>query len=451
MFDRILVANRGEIAVRVMQAAAELGVETVAVHSDADEDAKHVRRADRAVRIGPSVARESYLDAEAIIDAAREADADAIHPGYGFLAESVDFARQVEASEINWIGPPAEAMANFGEKTRAKEMMRAADVPLVPGSDGTVESPDAVREFAEEHGYPVAIKADGGGGGRGLKVVDGPDEVDTLFEEARREGKSYFDNPAVYVEKFLKNPRHIEVQVLADGHGNVRHLNERDCSVQRRQQKLIEEAPSPSLDEETRAELCAAAKRGIDGAGYENAGTVEFLYEDGEFYFIEVNARIQVEHTVTEVTTGIDIVKEQIRIASGEPISFEQSAVEPRGAVMEFRINAEDPSRDFAPTPGTVETYRPPTGMGVRVDDGINEGDDVSPFYDSLLGKFIVAAGDRDEVLARARRALEETDIEGVSTTIPFHLAVLDDPVFQRNEHTTKFLDEQFGGIEGEE
>jgi len=451
MFDRILVANRGEIAVRVMQAAAELGVETVAVHSDADEDAKHVRRADRAVRIGPSVARESYLDAEAIIDAAREADADAIHPGYGFLAESVDFARQVETSEINWVGPPAEAMANFGEKTRAKEMMRAADVPLVPGSDGTVESPDAVREFAEEHGYPVAIKADGGGGGRGLKVVDGPDEVDTLFEEARREGKSYFDNPAVYVEKFLKNPRHIEVQVLADGHGNVRHLNERDCSVQRRQQKLIEEAPSPSLDEETRAELCAAAKRGIDGAGYENAGTVEFLYEDGEFYFIEVNARIQVEHTVTEVTTGIDIVKEQIRIASGEPISFEQSAVEPRGAVMEFRINAEDPSRDFAPTPGTVETYRPPTGMGVRVDDGINEGDDVSPFYDSLLGKFIVAAGDRDEVLARARRALEETDIEGVSTTIPFHLAVLDDPVFQRNEHTTKFLDEQFGGIEGEE
>ena len=451
MFDRILVANRGEIAVRVMQAAAELGVETVAVHSDADEEAKHVRHADRAVRIGPSVARESYLDGEAIVDAAREVDADAIHPGYGFLAESVDFARQVEDSEINWIGPPAEAMANFGEKTRAREMMRAADVPLVPGSDGTVESPDAVREFAEEHGYPVAIKADGGGGGRGLKVVDGPDEVGALFEEARREGKSYFDNPAVYVEKFLKNPRHIEVQVLADGHGNVRHLNERDCSVQRRQQKLIEEAPSPSLDEETRAELCAAAKRGIDGAGYENAGTVEFLYEDGEFYFIEVNARIQVEHTVTEVTTGIDIVKEQIRIATGEPVSFDQSDVEPRGAVMEFRINAEDPSRDFAPTPGPVETYRPPTGMGVRVDDGINEGDDVSPFYDSLLGKFIVAAGDRDEVLARARRALEETDIEGVSTTIPFHLAVLDDPTFQRNEHTTKFLDEQFGGIEGDE
>ncbi|WP_254546920.1 acetyl-CoA carboxylase biotin carboxylase subunit [Halomarina pelagica] len=453
MFGRVLIANRGEIAVRVIQAAKELGVETVAVYSDADETAKHVRHADVARHVGASVARKSYLDQAAIVEAARETDADAIHPGYGFLAESESFARRVEESEVAWIGPPADVMADFGEKTKARAIMKRAGVPVVPGTDDTVDSPDEVRAFADEHGYPVAIKADGGGGGRGLKVVERDREVEDRLEAARREGEAYFDNPAVYVEKYLENPRHIEVQVLADAHGNARHLYERDCSVQRRQQKLIEETPSPSLDDETREELCAAASQGISAAGYVNAGTVEFLYEAdgngaGDFYFLEVNARIQVEHPVTEVATGIDVVKQQLRIAAGDELDFDQEDVEPRGAVMEFRINAEDPYDDFAPTPGTLETYRRPTGMGVRVDDGVDQGDAVSPFYDSLVGKYVVSGGDRDEVLARSRRALGEADVEGISTTIPFHLAVLDDDRFRENEHTTKYLDEQFDGFE---
>ena len=450
MFDRVLVANRGEIAVRVIQAAQELGIGTVAVYSDADEDAKHVRHADDAERIGPPVASKSYLDQEAIVEAAHSADADAIHPGYGFLAENESFARRVGDSEFVWVGPPADAMSDFGEKTKARAIMDRADVPIVPGTKDPVEEPDAVRAFAEEHGYPVAIKADGGGGGRGLKVVEGPEEVDEQFETAKREGESYFDNDAVYVEKFLENPRHIEVQVLADTHGNVVHLYERDCSIQRRQQKLIEESPSPSLDDETREELCAAATRGVGEAGYVNAGTVEFLYEESEdrFYFLEVNARIQVEHTVTEATTGIDIVKEQLRIAAGEELGVSQGEIEPRGSTIEFRINAEDPRNDFAPMPGTVETYRPPTGIGVRIDDGVDEGDAVAPFYDSMVGKYIVSARDRTEAIARGRRALEETEIEGIPTTIPFHLAVLDDDQFRDNEHTTKYLDRQFDGLE---
>ncbi len=447
MFETLLVANRGEIAVRVMQAARELGVETVAVYSDADEGAKHVRQADRAEHVGGSVAAKSYLDGKAIVDAARRSGADAIHPGYGFLAENEEFARRVEESEVAWVGPPADVMADFGEKTKARRIMSAAGVPVVPGTEDPVESADAVRAFADEHGYPVAIKADGGGGGRGLKVVEEPGGVADAFQDAKREGEAYFDNDAVYVERFLEDPRHVEVQVIADTHGNVRHLYERDCSVQRRQQKLIEETPSPSLDPETREELCEAAATGVGEAGYINAGTVEFLYEDGEFYFIEVNARIQVEHTVSEAVTGIDIVKEQLRVAAGEELSFDQSAVEPRGAAMEFRINAEDPRQEFSPTPGTLETYRPPTGMGVRVDDGVDQGDRVSPFYDSLVGKLIVTARDREELLARAERALRGTDIEGIATTIPFHLAVLADDTFQENEHTTKYLDRQFEGL----
>lgn len=453
MFERLLVANRGEIAVRVIQAAQELGIETVAIYSDADETAKHVRHADVSQRIGASVARKSYLDQESILEAAREADADAIHPGYGFLAENETFARCVEESEFVWVGPPADVMADFGEKTKARTIMQQAGVPVVPGTNDTVDSADEVRAFADEHGYPVAIKADGGGGGRGLKIVEAEREIGDKLEEAQREGEAYFDNPAVYVERFLENPRHIEVQVLVDAHGNARHLYERDCSVQRRQQKLIEETPSPSLDDETREELCEAARRGVSEAGYVNAGTVEFLYEaddddDGDFYFLEVNARIQVEHTITEVATGIDIVKHQLRIAAGEELGFEQEAVDPRDVAMEFRINAEDPDNDFSPTPGAVDTYRPPTGMGVRVDDGVDQGDEVSPFYDSLVGKYIVSGEGREEVLARSRRVLREADIEGISTTIPFHLAVLDDDQFRENEHTTKYLDEQFDGLE---
>ncbi len=451
MFDTVLVANRGEIAVRVIQAAQELGIETVAIYSDADESAKHVRHADVAAHVGPSVARKSYLEQEAILEAARETGADAIHPGYGFLAENESFARRVEEAEgITWIGPPADVMAEFGEKTESRAIMQDAGVPVVPGTPGTVDSPEEVRAFADEHGYPVAIKADGGGGGRGLKVVEDESEIEAALEEARREGEAYFGNPAVYVEKFLENPRHVEVQVLVDAHGNARHLYERDCSVQRRQQKLIEETPSPSLDEQTREELCAAARQGVSEAGYVNAGTVEFLYEadTDDFYFLEVNARIQVEHTITEAVTGIDVVKQQLRVAAGEELTFAQADVEPRGAAMEFRINAEDPRNDFAPTPGTLETYRPPTGMGVRVDDGVDQGDRISPYYDSLIGKYAVSGQDREEVLARGRRVLEEAEIDGVSTTIPFHLAVLADEQFRENEHTTKYLDEQFDGLE---
>ncbi|MXV61380.1 acetyl-CoA carboxylase biotin carboxylase subunit [Natronorubrum sp. JWXQ-INN-674] len=447
MIDKVLVANRGEIAVRVMQAATELGIETVAVYSDADETAKHVRRADEAAHVGSSVAGKSYLDQESLLDAAAETGADAIHPGYGFLAESESFARRVEDSEFIWVGPPSDAMADFGEKTKARAIMSDAGVPIVPGTDDPIDDPAEVKAFGDEHGYPVAIKADGGGGGRGLKVVESPDEAEEAFTNAKREGEAYFDNDSVYVERFLENPRHIEVQVIGDTHGNVRHLYERDCSVQRRQQKLIEETPSPALDEETREELCESARAGVAEAGYSSAGTVEFLYEDGDFYFLEVNARIQVEHTVTEAVTGIDIVKEQFRVAAGEELSFEQSAVEPRGTAIEFRINAEDPFDEFAPTPGTLETYRPPTGMGVRVDDGVDQGDRISPFYDSLVGKFIVTAQVRRELLERSKRVLEETEIEGISTTIPFHLAVLEDDAFVDSEHTTKYLDEQFEGL----
>lgn len=443
MFERVLIANRGEIAIRVIQACRELGIESVAVYSDTDESAKHVRLADEAVHIGASVARESYLNQEAILDAAREAEVDAIHPGYGFLAESTAFAANVEDSDFAWVGPPSDVMADFGEKTKARKIMQRADVPIVPGTTEPVTDAGEVRAFAEEHGYPLAIKADGGGGGRGLKVVEHEDEIEDALEDAKREGEAYFDNPRVYVERFLENPRHIEVQILADQHGTVRHFGERDCSTQRRQQKLIEETPSPVLDETTRAEVWEAARRGAQEAGYVNAGTVEFLYEDGEFFFLEVNARIQVEHAITEVVTGIDLVKWQLRIAAGDELDFPQSAVEPRGHAIEFRINAEEPSNDFAPMPGEVTIYRPPRGIGIRVDDAIDQNDRIAPFYDSMFAKFIVHGEDRAEAISRARRALTETTIEGVPTTIPFHLQVLSDDTFVDAEHTTKYVDEE--------
>ncbi|WP_416841442.1 acetyl-CoA carboxylase biotin carboxylase subunit [Haloferax sp. DFSO52] len=443
MFDKILVANRGEIAVRVIQACKELGVQAVAVYSDADEDAKHVRHADESYNIGSPIAAKSYLDQEKLLDVAREAGVDAIHPGYGFLAENARFAERIEASEFEWIGPPSDVMRALGEKTGARRIMQEANVPIVPGTTEPATGPADVRAFADEHGYPVAIKADGGGGGRGLKVVERAEDVEELFKNAKREGEAYFDNADVYVERFLENPRHIEVQVLADHHGTVRHLWERDCSIQRRQQKLIEETPSPSLTPEVRSELCEAARRGVEEAGYVNAGTVEFLYEDGEFYFLEVNTRIQVEHTITEAVTGIDLVKWQIRIASGESISFEQDEVTQSQAAMEFRINAEDPFSDFAPMPGTLDIYRPPRGIGVRIDDGVDEGDGIAPFYDSMFAKFVVIAETRDEVVKRGLRALDEADIQGIPTTIPFHQHVLTDDVFLSNEHTTKYVDEQ--------
>src|SRR6056297_488689 len=353
MFSKVLVANRGEIAVRVMRACEELGIRTVAVYSEADKHGGHVRHADEAYNIGPARAADSYLDHEAVLDAAEKAGADAIHPGYGFLAENAEFAAKVDDRGFTWIGPDAEAMESLGEKTKARSLMQDADVPVVPGTTEPVESVDEITEIAEEYGYPVAIKAEGGGGGRGLKVVHNEDEVESQLETAQREGEAYFDNSSVYVEKYLEAPRHVEVQILADEHGNVRHLGERDCSLQRRHQKVIEEAPSPALDADLRERIGDAARRGVREAGYTNAGTVEFLLEetDGgtEFYFMEVNTRIQVEHTVTEEVTGIDIVKWQLRVAAGEEIGFAQDDVEIDGHAMEFRINAENAAEDFAP------------------------------------------------------------------------------------------------------
>ncbi|SFR56575.1 acetyl-CoA/propionyl-CoA carboxylase, biotin carboxylase, biotin carboxyl carrier protein [Halogeometricum rufum] len=444
MFSKVLVANRGEIAVRVMRACKELGVRTVAVYSDADKHAGHVRYADEAYNVGPARAADSYLDHEAVIEAGEKAGADAVHPGYGFLAENAEFAAKVEASEMTWVGPSADAMERLGEKTKARALMQDADVPVVPGTTEPVESAAEVKEIADEYGYPVAIKAEGGGGGRGLKVVHDEADVEEQLETAQREGEAYFDNASVYVEKYLEAPRHIEVQILADHHGNVRHLGERDCSLQRRHQKVIEEAPSPALSDDLRERIGEAARRGVDAANYTNAGTVEFLVEDGEFYFMEVNTRIQVEHTVTEQVTGIDVVKWQLRVAAGEELDFEQDDVEIEGHSMEFRINAENAANGFAPAPGgNLETYDPPGGIGVRMDDALRQGDDLVTDYDSMIAKLIVTASDRTECLARSERALAEFDVEGFHTIIPFHRLMLTDETFRAGEHTTKYLDEE--------
>ncbi|MFB6104530.1 MAG: acetyl-CoA carboxylase biotin carboxylase subunit [Halobacteriaceae archaeon] len=445
MFEKVLVANRGEIAVRVMRACEELGVETVAIYSDADRNAGHVRYADEAYNVGPARAADSYLDQDAIVDAAHAAGADAIHPGYGFLAENARFADRVESADgLTWVGPSSEAMEQLGEKTRARTVMQSADVPIVPGTTDPVDSPEAVRAFGEEHGYPLAIKAEGGGGGRGLTVVEDPEEVEDRYETAVREGEAYFDNPSVYVERYLEAPKHIEVQVLADHHGNVRHLGERDCSLQRRHQKVIEEGPSPSLDDGLREQIGEAARRGVREADYTNAGTVEFLVEDGEFYFLEVNTRIQVEHPVTEEITGIDIVKWQLRVAAGEEITFAQDEVDFEGHAMEFRINAENAADEFAPSAGgRLQTYDPPGGIGVRLDDAIRQGDELVTDYDSMVAKLIVHGGDRAECIARSRRALAEYGIEGIVTIIPFHRLMLEDDRFRDGTHTTKYLDEE--------
>jgi acetyl-CoA/propionyl-CoA carboxylase biotin carboxyl carrier protein len=445
MFKKILVANRGEIAVRVMRACEELDVRTVAVYSDADRDSGHVRYADEAYNVGPARAAESYLDHEAVIEAARKASADAIHPGYGFLAENAEFASKVEAAEgITWIGPDSDAMSALGEKTQARTIMDSAGVPIVPGTTDPVTDPEEVHEFGEEHGYPIAIKAEGGGGGRGMKIVRDPDEAAEQLDSAKREGEAYFDNDSVYLERYLERPRHIEVQILADEHGNVRHLGERDCSLQRRHQKVVEEGPSPALSDELRGEIGEAARRGVAEADYTNAGTVEFLVEDGEFYFLEVNTRIQVEHTVTEELTGIDIVKWQIRVAAGEELAFEQDDVELEGHAIEFRINAENAAQEFAPASGGVlETYDPPGGIGVRLDDALRQGDELVTDYDSMIAKLIVHASDREECIKRSRRALAEYDIDGVMTIIPFHRLMLTDEAFMAGEHSTKYLDEE--------
>ncbi|MFB6165992.1 MAG: acetyl-CoA carboxylase biotin carboxylase subunit [Haloarculaceae archaeon] len=456
MFDKVLVANRGEIAVRVMRACEELGVETVAVYSEADKHSGHVRYADEAYNVGPARAADSYLDQGAIVEAAQKAGADAIHPGYGFLAENAEFAARVEDAEgITWVGPSAEAMERLGEKTKARHVMSDADVPIVPGTDPVTE-PEAVEAFAEEHGYPIAIKAEGGGGGRGMKIVRDEDEIEDQLESAQREGEAYFDNDSVYLERYLERPRHIEVQIIADHHGNVRHLGERDCSLQRRHQKVIEEGPSPALSDELREQIGEAARRGVAEADYYNAGTVEFLVEedpdrepgevlgpDTNFYFLEVNTRIQVEHTVTEMITGIDIVKWQLRVAAGEELDFSQDDVDIDGHAMEFRINAENAANDFAPaTGGELEVYDPPGGIGVRMDDALRQGDELVTDYDSMIAKLVVWGTDRTECIARAQRALAEYDIEGIVTIIPFHRLMLTDEAFVQGRHYTKYLDE---------
>ncbi|SEV95621.1 acetyl-CoA carboxylase biotin carboxylase subunit [Natrinema salifodinae] len=456
MFRKVLVANRGEIAVRVMRACEELNIGTVAIYSEADTDSGHVRYADEAYNVGPARAADSYLDHEAVIEAARKADADAIHPGYGFLAENAEFAGKVEEAEgITWIGPSSDAMESLGEKTKARTIMSEADVPIVPGTTDPVTEPEEVKAFGEEHGYPIAIKAEGGGGGRGMKVVWDESEVEDQLESAKREGEAYFDNDSVYLERYLEQPRHIEVQILADEHGNVRHLGERDCSLQRRHQKVIEEGPSAALTDELREKIGEAARRGVAAADYTNAGTVEFLVEeepgrdgplgpDANFYFLEVNTRIQVEHTVTEEITGYDIVKRQIRVAAGEEIDFDQDDVEIDGHAIEFRINAENAAEDFAPaTGGRLETYDPPGGIGVRLDDALRQGDELVTDYDSMIAKLVVWGEDRDECIERSLRALREYQIEGIPTIIPFHRLMLTDEEFVRSTHTTKYLDEE--------
>jgi acetyl-CoA/propionyl-CoA carboxylase biotin carboxyl carrier protein len=456
MFDKVLVANRGEIAVRVMRACEELGVGTVAVYSEADKHSGHVRYADEAYNVGPARAADSYTDQEAIVEAAQKADADAIHPGYGFLAENAEFAARVEETEgVTWIGPASEAMESLGEKTKARTIMREADVPIVPGTTEPVESVEQIEAFGEEHGYPLLIKAEGGGGGMGQEVVSGPEEAEESLETAQREGEAYFSNASVYLERFLDNPRHIEVQILGDKQGNVRHLGERDCSLQRRQQKVIEEGPSPAITDELREKIGEAARRGADAGDYYNAGTFEFLVEDedrneeglldadSDFYFLEVNTRIQVEHTVTEELTDVDIVKWQIRVAAGQELTFAQDDVELEGHAMEFRINAENAANEFAPaTGGEFEVYDPPGGIGVRVDDAARQGDELVTDYDSMIAKLITYGSDRGECIARGKRALPDYDIQGFPTIIPFHQLMLTDEAFLAGRHTTKYLDE---------
>jgi acetyl-CoA/propionyl-CoA carboxylase biotin carboxyl carrier protein len=430
-FSKVLVANRGEIAIRVFRTLRELGIGMVAVYSEADRVARHVALADDAYLIGAGPAAESYLRGDRIVEAAQRAGAEAVHPGYGFLAENAEFARAVEESGLVWIGPPAAAIAAMGSKIEARTRMQAAGVPIVPGTTEPARSAADVARTAGEIGYPVAIKASAGGGGRGLKVVRSPEEVERAYEAAAREGEAYFADAAVYVEKYLEDPRHVEVQVLADEHGNVVHLGERDCTIQRRHQKLVEETPSPAVDPVLRARIGDIAVAAATAVGYRSAGTVEGLLDtDGTYYFLEMNTRVQVEHTVTEAVTGVDIVREQVRIAAGEPLSVTQGDVELRGHAIECRINAEDVANGFRPSPGLITGYREPGGIGVRVDSGFAAGDEISDLYDPLLAKVIVHDVDREHARRRMLRALEEFVVEGPTTLLAFHRALLQSPCF---------------------
>jgi acetyl-CoA/propionyl-CoA carboxylase biotin carboxyl carrier protein len=440
MFDTVLVANRGEIALRVMRACKELGLRTVAIYSEADRHAPHVAYADAAYLVGPASAAQSYLNIERIIEVARESGAGAVHPGYGFLAENPSFARAVTLAGLVFIGPPAEVMERMGGKVAARREARAAGVPVVPGTMYPVGTLEELRACALEYGYPIAIKAVAGGGGRGFRVVFEESELRHAFESARREAEIGFGNADVYVEKYLTDPRHIEIQVLADTYGNVLHLGERECSIQRRHQKLIEESPSPVITPDVRQRMGESAVRLAKQVGYVSAGTLEFIYQDGEFYFLEMNTRIQVEHTVTEMVTGVDLVKAQIRIARGERLWLTQDDIMIRGHAIECRINAEDPANNFRPSLGTLVEYSEPYGFGVRVDSGVHKGYTIPQHYDSLIAKLICWGDDRTEAIARMRRALADYRIVGVAHTIPFHLATMAHPVFQEGKATINFI-----------
>jgi len=446
MFRRVLIANRGEIAQRVIRACRELGIETVAVYSAADADALYLRQADQTICIGPAASSKSYLDIPSIIAAAEVADADAIHPGYGFLSENDHFAEVCKSCKIHFIGPEPATIAMVGDKVQAREIAKKAGVPVVPGSDGKVEDEQRATALAQKIGYPIMIKAAAGGGGRGMRVARNEPSLIAGFHAARAEAEAAFGDGTVYFEKFIENPRHIEVQILADKFGTVLHLGERDCSVQRRHQKLIEESPSPSLTPELRAEICAAAVRVAHAANYTNAGTVEFLLgRDGKYYFIEVNARIQVEHTVTELVTGLDLVQQQILIAAGEKLAFGQDDVRFQGHALECRINAEDPARDFQPSPGKIDLFVPPGGPGVRLDSHCYSGYRIPSNYDSMIGKLLVHRARRDLSIRTMLRALDEFVIEGPKTTIPLHRDILSHSDFRSGDHDTGFVERYFG------
>jgi acetyl-CoA/propionyl-CoA carboxylase biotin carboxyl carrier protein len=430
-FAKVLVANRGEIAIRIFRTLAELGIETVAVYSEADRSSLHAQVADEAYLIGPGPAAESYLVGERIVDVALRAGAEAVHPGYGFLAENASFARAVEGAGLTWIGPPSQAIETMGSKTAARAAMRAAGVPIVPGATDPVADVDGVLRLGEELGYPLIVKAAGGGGGKGMKLVRAPADAEAAFESSRREGERYFADAAVYVERYLEDPRHVEVQVLADAHGNVVHLGERDCTIQRRHQKLVEETPSPAVSPELRRRIGAIAVDAARAAGYRGAGTIEgLLTPEGEYFFLEMNTRIQVEHTVTELVTGLDLVREQVLVAAGRPLAFMQDDVVLRGHAIECRINAEDVTKAFLPAPGRITAYREPAGPGVRVDSGVRAGDEISGLYDPLLAKLIVHDTDREAARRRMLRALAEFVIEGPPTLLGFHRALLEHPCF---------------------
>jgi acetyl-CoA/propionyl-CoA carboxylase biotin carboxyl carrier protein len=443
LFEKVLVANRGEIAVRIIRALREMGVASVAVYSDVDRESFHVRLADEAYHVGPAPATESYLNVEKLIEVAKRSGAEAVHPGYGFLAENAPFARAVEEAGLVWIGPRPEAMEAMGSKVESRRIMSKAGVPMTPGTEDPVQSADAVFEFAGKHGYPVAVKASSGGGGKGFAVAHDEDGAGAAFERATREGEAYFGDGSVYLEKYLSSPRHVEIQVVRDKHGNAVHLGERDCSIQRRHQKLLEECPSPAVDPTMREEMGKAAVEAAEAVGYDNVGTVEFLVQDEEFYFLEMNTRVQVEHPVTEEVTGIDIVQTGIRVAAGERLPIRQEDVSWRGHAIEARINAEDAANGFVPSPGIVTAYEEPGGPGVRVDSALRGPGVVPESYDPLFAKLIVRGVDREDALRRLRRALGEYRIEGIATTLPFFEAILDDEIFVKGTYTTGFIAER--------